>query len=191
MCLFFPPSLCPPLHPQSPLSIQRWRVILLEETQRSAHGKPNRRNSSLTCRSSSADGQQEPFPHDFTLSFPHFSPPPTFSTLFPGPPLGSSIPLPVSPSSFLHLSPPLLFPRSCPLFLSFPEPLCSARCLHVAFLWFPTPFSPPFPPSAPGGRFILPLSPHLEQTCPRLPRIHGVFLAHCFSCSNVTMLSVI
>lgn len=137
MCLFFFPFSLPSPSPSIPsIHTEMEGNPPGRNTEECTSGKPNRRNSSLTCRSSSADGQQEPFPHDFTLSFPHFSPPPTFSTLFPGLPLGASIPLPVSPSSSLHLSPPLLFPLSCPLFLSFPEPLCSARCLHVAFLVF-------------------------------------------------------
>lgn len=100
---------------QSPLSIQEWRIILLKETlegletiaEACASGKPNRRNSSLTCRSS-VDGQQELFPCDFTLSFPHFSSPPTFSTLFLYLPLGASLPFhilcPPPPSLFSLLS---------------------------------------------------------------------------------------
>ena len=70
-----------------------------------ASRKQNRRNPSLTC--SSKDGQQEQFPPDFTLSFPHFSSPPTFSTLFLYLPTGASSPS--LPYSFFHSRLLLLF----------------------------------------------------------------------------------
>lgn len=86
------------LYPQSPLSIQEWGIILLKETLRrkpeSVHLESQTGGIQLTCRCSSVDGQQELFPHDFTLSFPHFSSPPTFSTLFLYLPLGALFPFP-------------------------------------------------------------------------------------------------
>lgn len=79
--------------------------------------------------------QQESFPHDFTLSFAHFSSPATFSTLFSCLLLGASIPLPFSNSFFLHLTPLLLsVPCSVPtlLFLSF---LCLSTHFHLLSLF--------------------------------------------------------
>lgn len=113
------------------------------EAEECASRKQNRRNSSLTC-SSSVDGQQELFPHDFTLSFPHFFSPPTFSTLFLYLPLGASLPFHTTlrPPTllFFYSNLPLLFPLSSLLhftrhplstYLSF-----SLFCSSVAFLSF-------------------------------------------------------
>lgn len=110
------------------------------EAEERASRKPNRKNSSLTC-CSSMDGQQELFPYDFTLSFPHFSSPPTFSTPFLCPPQGASVPFHTHPPSspfLFHSSPPLLFPLFTPLVLTslYLSPLHLSLSLSVAFLSF-------------------------------------------------------
>lgn len=93
------------------------------EAQECASRKQNRRNLSLTCRSST-DRQQQLFPPGFTHSFPHFSSAPTFSTLFLCIPLGSSLPFhnppPSSASPLFFTSISHLFSQSsffffCPL----------------------------------------------------------------------------
>lgn len=121
---------------------------LESEAEECASRKQNRRNSSLTCRS--VDGQQEIFPHDFTLSFLHFSshlfnPYPSF---FPWVPSCLSI-TPPSPSSYifyfdlplLFLSPLLFIPCYSPssLNLSLSPPLSVAFFFH--HFCFPSVFS--------------------------------------------------
>lgn len=95
------------------------------EADKCASRKQNRRNPLLTC-SSRVDGQQELFPPDLTLSSPHFSSPPTFSTLFLSLPLGAYLP---STDSFTHF-----FPFSS--LLSSPLHFTLPLCLFFALLWF-------------------------------------------------------
>lgn len=155
-----------------------------------ASWKPNRRNPSATCRSSRLDGQQELFPPEFTLSFPHFSSPPTFSTLFLCLPLGASLPfvpllLIVCFSFFtwiFHFSPAL--PSLPHLHLHLSLTFLSAPCLYSLFSLFFcfTPFPPLFwfLSSATSSHFSLLLfSPS------------GLSLSSCFTFSPQTHLSII
>lgn len=104
--VFFPSPSIPSIHTGMEDNPPERNIEGLEtEAEECASGKPNRRNSSVTWRSSSVDGQQELFPHEFTLSFPHFSSPPTFSTLFLYLPQGASLPFHIPPSLLLLLIP--------------------------------------------------------------------------------------
>lgn len=87
------------------------------QPQDCACGKQSRRNSSLTCCcSTSVDWQQNLFLCDFTLSFPHFSSTPTFSTLFLRLPLSVLLPFHNPPHHLWLFSVIYLF--SLPLFFS-------------------------------------------------------------------------
>lgn len=102
---FFAPPSFSPLIPSIRTGMEdnpakRNRGFGEQEAEECARGKPSRRNSSVTCGGSGVDGQQELFPHEFALSFPHFSSPPTFSTLFLCLPLGALPPFHIPPPLF-------------------------------------------------------------------------------------------
>lgn len=196
MCVFFVPFALPViLNP--PLSIQKWRIILLEERQR-------RKRRSV--HQESQTGGTHRWPAEAAARTATGAIPSWFHPLFSALLFSCHLfnPFPLSslgcfhPSPFLslllssHLTPVFLLSPARSFFLSLTSLPCSVLtfAFFCLFLVFHS-FSPSFLPSLHSGLFFLSLSPYLGLTHPWLPETHKVFLAHCFFCSNVTMLSVI
>lgn len=132
-------SLCPARHPQSSSIHTEMEGNppgrkTETEAEECASGKPNRRNSSLTCRSSSADGNRSHSPmispslFCTSLLLPPFQP---FSPVFPWvlPSLSLSLP----PSFFTRLR---SFSSLLPGLSSSPSPLYPALSLRLLFFVF-------------------------------------------------------